>query len=257
MVSDTNRGDEAELLSELAELRELLRRMYKTAERIKEHSAAAEQQLSRELEEERDATRAARFETRELRHRVKNTLAIVQAIANTTLLRELPLNDLRDSLARRIEALAGTYDVLFEENWSSVSLGDVVERSLAPHIEQQARRIRVRGTTVLLAAKPALALGLALNELATNAVKYGALSDGRGHVTICWLVAAQTSVSELRLRWRECKGPQVVEPNRTGFGSFLIRRNLAAAFNGAVELAFPSCGVICTLRAPIGELHRA
>lgn len=158
---------------------------------------------------------------------------MVQAIANATLRSDVAIEDARAAFSSRLEALAHAHDILFESHWDSADL----------------RR------DVRLSSRPALALGLALHELGTNAAKYGALSNDEGYVEIDWILASIPQGPELRLRWLERKGPSVLPPSRIGFGSRLIQKNLAAEFHGVVELEYQPDGFACTIRAPVEELN--
>jgi two-component sensor histidine kinase/PAS domain-containing protein len=177
----------------------------------------------------------------ELNHRVKNTLATVQAIAMQTLRGEDPAH--RDAFLARLFALSGQHDLLTQDNWESASLVSVVRRALRPYEEQQGTRCNIQGPEIRLAPKRALALGMAFHELATNAAKHGALSTGSGEVKVSWTVEPETG--RLKLRWEEAGGPQVEIPKRRGFGTKLIERGLSHELSADVRLHFPPEGVIC------------
>lgn len=190
----------------------------------------------------------------ELNHRVKNTLATVQSIATQSLRR---LDGPEASAARgafeaRLIALARVHDVLTRENWDSAELGTVVADAIAPlHAgEGQRARFVVEGPSLRLPPRLALSIAMALHELGTNAVKYGALSRENGTVTIAWSVD-RLPETVLRLRWAESGGPPVAPPTRTGFGSRLIERSLARELAGDVQLTFAPTGVVCTIAVPI------
>ncbi|HEY9217147.1 MAG TPA: HWE histidine kinase domain-containing protein, partial [Phenylobacterium sp.] len=188
----------------------------------------AESALRAEIGERQRAEAHMRLLVNELNHRVKNTLASVQSIARQTLRRSgnATALELFDS---RLQALAWTHDVLTREHWAGANLGEMVERIVQPHEAEEGRRFETSGPTVRLAPQMALALAMGLHELATNAVKYGALSAPEGRVKIDWSVDVQPDERpELTLRWRELGGPRVEKPTRRGFGSRLIERGLAA-----------------------------
>lgn len=249
------RQREAELIAELTRLRTLLEQAGVDAQHSSNEATATELRHSHQMEAERAETHAARAEADELRHRLKNTLAVVQAIANATFRPGTPFDEALAAFKARLEALVHVHDVLFESNWISANLTSVIKGILGPYIQYGRNRVRARGPDVELAAKPALALALAVHELATNAAKYGALSKDEGFVEIAWTLAPAPRGKELRLRWHERNGPPVVAPSRKGFGSRLIERNLAAEFNGTVELEFRRYGLVCTICAPVEELH--
>jgi two-component sensor histidine kinase len=236
-----------ELIAEINRLRALLRQAGIDAQRSSNETAATERRHARNMEAERAETRAARVDADESRHRLKNTLAVVRAIANATFRPDTPLDEARHAFNARLEALAQAHDMLFESSWTGANLMSVIEGSLGPYIQSSPHRVRARGPDIDLGAKPALALALAFHELATNAAKYGALSNDAGYVEIAWTLVA--------VRWHERNGPTVVPPSRKGFGSRLIEANLAAEFNGSVELEFRPAGLACTICALAQQLH--
>lgn len=240
---------EADLVREINRLRSVLKQAGIDAEQSLKETLASERQHVRDVAEERARTEAARADVDEIRHRLKNTLAVVQAIANATLAPDVPIEDARAAFNSRLEALARAHDILFQSNWARASLRTIIDGILAPYAGRGRNRIRAKGPEVTLGAKPALAFGLALHELGTNAAKYGALSNDEGYIEIAWTLAPHPQDHEFRLRWRERKGPPVLPPKRTGFGSRLIQRNLAAEFGGEVELTYHPDGVECTICA--------
>ncbi|MCJ2035212.1 sensor histidine kinase [Methylobacterium sp. J-068] len=204
-----------------------------------------------------DAKRAAEHQQlliHELNHRVKNTLATVQSIAGQSLRR---LDGPEASAARgafeaRLLALARVHNVLTRESWDGAELGNVVADAIAPldTVDGQHSRFRVSGPALRLSPRLALSIAMALHELGTNAVKYGALSREGGTVTITWTVDRKPE-TRLMLRWSEDGGPPVTPPTRTGFGSRLIERSLARELDGEVQLLFAVAGVVCTIEAPV------
>lgn len=204
-----------------------------------------------------DAKRAAEHQQlliHELNHRVKNTLATVQSIAGQSLRRlEGPeATAARAAFEARLLALARVHNVLTRESWDGAELGNVVADAIAPldATEGQRSRFVVSGPALRLPPRLALSIAMALHELGTNAVKYGALSQEGGTVTIAWSVERQAEI-RLILRWSEDGGPPVVAPTRTGFGSRLIERSLARELDGEVQLLFAATGVVCTIEAPV------
>jgi two-component system CheB/CheR fusion protein len=245
---------EADLIREIKHLRSLLRQAGLDAERTSQEIAAIEQQHVHDVAAERAETRAVRAVGDELRHRLKNTIAVVQAIAHATLRSDVPIEDARAAFNSRLEALAHAHDILFESHWRSANLHIVIGGILAPYAGRGRSRIRARGPDVNLGAKPALAFGLGLHELGTNAAKYGALSNDNGYIEIAWTLTPISQGQELRLRWHERDGPLVSPPSRTGFGSRLIQGIVAAEFDGKVELDFRPDGLVCTICAPAERL---
>lgn len=194
----------------------------------------------------------------ELNHRVKNTLATVQSIAGQSLrrLEGEEAASARAAFEARLLALARVHDVLTRESWEGAELATVVADAIAPldadgpNGDPQSSRFHVIGPPLRLAPRFALSIAMALHELGTNAVKYGALSREGGRVEIAWSVARVPDL-RLLLRWSESGGPPVVQPTRTGFGSRLIERSLARDLAGDVKLHFATDGVICTIEAPV------
>ena len=188
----------------------------------------------------------------ELNHRVKNTLATVQSIAAQTLRNASTMDEARWSMEARLFALSRAHDVLTRENWEGAGLSVIVREALAPYRYDRERRLHVTGEDVRLSPRMALALAMALQELATNAVKYGALSNVAGEVRIGWAIRQENGRPHLHLRWSESGGPPVEVPARRGFSTRLIERSLAQDLNGQVRIEFAPTGVVCTVDAPLG-----
>ncbi|MET7243515.1 PAS domain S-box protein [Methylobacterium sp. EM32] len=192
---------------------------------------------------------------RELSHRLKNTLAMVQAIAVQTLRNATDPAAAREALVARLVALGKAHDILLTGEGESASLRAVLASALAIHDDGRPGRFRLSGPPVPCGAPAALSLALMTHELATNAVKYGALRTPEGYVTLDWTVDS-TNAPVLALRWQEHGGPPVTPPTAKGFGSRLIERGLAGTVDGEVATHYPPEGVVCTLTAPLAELRR-
>ncbi|WP_241667261.1 PAS domain-containing protein [Muricoccus nepalensis] len=192
-----------------------------------------------------------RLMVHELNHRVKNTLATVQSIAVQSLRAVDPV--VRRGLDARILALAAAHDVLTRDGWTGADLDEVVAGVLAPHGGQGDPRFRVSGAPLRLAPRVAVAISMALHELITNALKYGALSVPAGHVEIRWEVSHGPAARFL-LTWTERGGPPVVSPARQGFGTRLIKRSLAHDLGGTTRIDFDLEGVTCKLEAPLAGI---
>lgn len=191
----------------------------------------------------------------ELNHRVKNTLATVQAIANQTLHDGTSMKEARSALTDRLIALSKAHDVLTEEGWAAADLTDIVRSAVDTFAASDAARFQVRGPSVRLSPRSALLFAMTLNELCTNAMKYGALSAPGGQIGIFWRVEASSSGNaELRMQWSESGGPPVKPPARKGFGSRLIETALVAEFESAVALDYASSGVTCSIRVPLAAI---
>ncbi len=199
-----------------------------------------------------------RFLLDELNHRTQNTLATVQAIAAQTL-RGVVNQAALDAFQGRILALSEAHSLLGNEKWLAVSLRDVINRILQPFgvNDLEGKRFSITGEDVRLAPKVALTLAMVFHELATNAVKYGALSDGAGKVEISWRLEPAPDGDRMRLLWRERGGPPVAPPRRKGFGSRLIEGGLAQELNGDVHLDYRPAGLVCRIVAPIPPLASA
>lgn len=194
------------------------------------------------------AERHQRLLINELNHRVKNTLAIVQAIAWQSFRSGGMSKTARESFEGRLAALAAAHDVITRRNWEAGSIDRIVCGALTPH-DPGDGRVRTEGPTFDLEPKTAVALALAVHELATNAVKHGALSTSCGQVDVRWA----NEDGRLRLTWRETGGPPITQPVARGFGARLLERGLAEELGGAVRLAFPPEGVVCEVEAPLAS----
>lgn len=202
-----------------------------------------------DIHERKVAEEHQRLLINELNHRVKNTLASVQAIAFQTLRGDIPLAEARASFEARLMALSAAHNLLTEENWGGASLERVVGDA-TEHLAGGSARFDVDGAPLRLAPRAALALAMALHELGTNAAKYGALSVDGGRVSIAWT----TEGGRLRLEWRESGGPPVEIPKRRGFGSRLIERGLEADLGGAAALHFDPGGLRCSIEASLAAI---
>jgi two-component sensor histidine kinase len=186
----------------------------------------------------------------ELNHRVKNTLATVQSLAMQTMRNTERTIDAQALFESRLMALSRTNDVLTVESWEGARLRQVAKRALEPFASKDAR-VSIEGPDVWLTPKQALALSMALHELATNAMKYGALSNEAGTVVVNWVVAPLDMLGELVLTWTERDGPPVSQPTRKGFGTRLIQRNLAHDLGGEATIEYRPNGVVSVIRSPI------
>lgn len=190
----------------------------------------------------------------ELQHRIKNTLAMVGAIANQTM-RGDNVTVAREAFAARLMTLSQAHDILLRTSWTHAPIREVLNGALAPHRSSQSR-IRASGPDLELQPKQALALAVAVHELATNAAKYGALS-GNGRVEIVWSTGIIDEVPSFRFTWTESGGPPVSKPASTGFGSRLIERMLSNDFAGKVDISYRPDGVACELIAPLSALNHS
>jgi two-component sensor histidine kinase len=203
----------------------------------------------------RMATTIARAETlhdlliEELNHRVKNTLAILQAIAVQTF--RTASRAEREKFEGRLRALAEAHDLLSSEKWQGSGLQDVLDRVLQPYSLNNPDRIKMTGPKVPLAPRLAVVLSMIVHEIATNAAKYGALSNDTGVVTLDWEILTEAGAPKLRLTWTETGGPPVVAPVQRGFGSRMIERSARDQLGGEATVDFLPRGVVYTVTSAL------
>ncbi|WP_112383011.1 MULTISPECIES: HWE histidine kinase domain-containing protein [Sphingomonas] len=188
---------------------------------------------------------------RELTHRVKNTLATVGAVVSQTLRDAPSLAEARRSVAGRIASLGAAHELLIQDEIEGATIGDIVARVLAPFIDRDGHRFSAEGPAIRLAPDITLALSMALYELATNAIKYGALSVPQGQVVIRWALCGVGADRYFTFCWIEHDGPAVVPPARTGFGSRMIARVLGPHVRGVPAIAYRPEGVRLEIEAPV------
>jgi PAS domain S-box-containing protein len=198
-----------------------------------------------EITERKEAENQLRLLLRELTHRSKNLLAVIQAIARQTAARTKTIDDFLDRFGARLVAIGCSQDLLVADNWHGASLRTLVEQQL--NIDRSGSQIVIDGEDVMLKPEAVQNLGLALHELATNAQKYGALSSGRGSVRVHWQFCES---DQLKLTWEERGGPPVSTPERSGFGRAMIESVVGKALEGEVKLSFPAKGVRCVIMIP-------
>lgn len=206
--------------------------------------------IARDITDRKQGEQRQHLLVGEVKHRIKNLLATVQAIARQTL-KGAPAEE-REAFIARLMALANAQDLLTLERWNRAAVRDVVDRALRPFEAKLNARFLTKGSEdVWVDAQRASLLTMALHELATNAVKYGALSNGYGVVSLAWEVVGEEDAQSVRLTWRELGGPLVVPPERKGFGSFLIERALQGSGGGGAKLDFNPNGLICSLEVAL------
>ncbi|HEX8570984.1 MAG TPA: PAS domain-containing protein [Caulobacteraceae bacterium] len=206
--------------------------------------------LQIDVTDQRQAEQRRRLLTDELNHRVKNTLAIVQALSVQTFREDTSSAEARARFESRLGALSTAHDLLTEENWEGASLQQVVQSALSgPFAPERADRLVIEGPDHRLTPKTAVSLAMALHELGANASKHGAWSGPEGRVRVGWTLAFVPDGRRIELRWEESGGPEVRPPSRRGFGSRLVGRGLAAELGGEVALDYAPAGVVCTISA--------
>lgn len=210
-----------------------------------------------DVTERRSAEERQTLLIRELHHRVKNTLATVQAIVGSTARTASSIESFYEAFVGRIMSLAHTHSVLTEDTWQTASLRTLLVNELKPYADGALdgagddARIRLEGPPVDLASEVAVPIGMAIHELTTNAAKYGALSTPDGRVTITWSLVPDGPAGTLRFDWVESGGPSVREPTRQGFGSRLLQRVLTAQVRAEVAMDYPPDGFRLRMLAPL------
>lgn len=203
--------------------------------------------IAHDISERKNAERLRQLLIGELQHRVKNILAMVQAIARQTF--GSSEESAAQAFSARLLALSKAHDLVTRETWEGAYLSAVVNEVVAPY---PAERFEIEGPPLVLSPRSVLAISLALHELTTNAAKYGALSVPSGRVSIRWANRLD-EVQCCELRWEETGGPAVKPPTRRGFGTRLIETALSAELHGHVEIVYRPEGVVCEVRAPMGS----
>ncbi len=215
-----------------------------------EGALLAASSIARDITDRRLAEQHRETLVNELNHRVKNSLAVVQAIASQTLRGSLSLADARTAFGARLAAFSRAHDLIVSSDWSGTDLTSVVQAIIGPH-DGETSRFSVNGPFVPLLPQAAVTFSLAMHELCTNAAKYGALSVPEGHVSIVWSLTGPAEGGRFIWTWSESGGPPVVVPAHRGFGSSLIERVLPMELNGVVSVTYAASGLVCVLEAPM------
>jgi two-component sensor histidine kinase len=193
---------------------------------------------------------------RELHHRVKNTLATVQALVSATARSTTTVQEFHQAFSARIVSLANTHTLLTEDHWQTASLREMLNNELGPY-DENGRRVILKGPDVELASELAVPTGMALHELTTNALKHGALSVPEGWIEIAWDVEPDAEARKLSFEWIERGGPPVSPPTRRGFGSTLLQRVLTAQAQAEIAMEFEREGLRFRMVAPLVEKRPA
>nr|WP_306269465.1 HWE histidine kinase domain-containing protein [Pararhizobium sp. IMCC3301] len=189
----------------------------------------------------------------ELNHRVRNTLTVIQSIAKLSFPDGASIAEGRKAFTGRINALASAHTILTDHDWGGASLSEVAQVSLSPYCDIDNTLFATRGPQVWLPARYAVSLTLALNELATNAIRHGALSHPEGRVDLEWSAEGSEKGDRVDLIWTETGGPQVIASDRQGFGSILLQRVLPSELDGSVDMSFKPSGLTCTISFRLPE----
>lgn len=209
-----------------------------------------------EITERKENESRIRLLMRELTHRSKNLLAVIQAIMRQTASNSRSIEDFQLRFSDRLHALAGSHDLLVLEDWSGASMRELIRSQLGHYSDLVGSQIELAGSPMQIRPDAAQHIGMALHELATNAAKYGALSVPEGRVRITWTrpSADAEDGANCTLRWQESRGPIVLTPTRSGFGRVVIERTVARALNGQVDVSYPETGVVWRLSFPTDVL---
>jgi two-component sensor histidine kinase len=208
--------------------------------------------LALDITERKHAEEHQRVLMAELDHRVKNILACVAAVAKNTLERSRPPKELVQALDQRIQSMADAHTMLSQSHWRGVSLADLVRRQLAPYATET--NIVIDGPDITLTAAPTQALAMVLQELVTNAVKYGSLSTPYGKVSVNWDYRDSANGGPRAvIAWRETGGPTTTAPSHFGYGTHLIRELIPHELGGIVNLVFAPEGLRCDIEIPLGQ----
>lgn len=208
---------------------------------------------ARDITERKRAEDRQRLLINELNHRVKNTLAIVQALAQQSFRGLAPPEEERSAFNARLSALAAAHSLLTRQTWEQVDLAQVVETTVHAACGTDAHRHRNDGPQVMLPPQTAVSLAMVIHELCTNAIKHGALSTDAGTILTQWAVHQGEDGPRLHFDWTERGGPPVEPPTRRGFGTRLIKRGLATELAAQVDMDFQREGLVCSLDAPLPQ----
>jgi PAS domain S-box-containing protein len=207
-----------------------------------------------DVTERKEGEAHLRLLLRELTHRSKNLLAVIQAMARQTAHHAGSIESFLVQFAARLQALASSHDLLVRESWYGASLGELIRSQLGGYLEGPADRVSIDGPSIALKPEAAQNLGLALHELAVNAAKFGALSVPAGRVSITWSQREDAGDGSVELDWQEQLGPKVKIRRRKGFGSMVIERNLARALDAEVNMDFDPSGLHCHIVIPASQI---
>jgi PAS domain S-box-containing protein len=208
-----------------------------------------------DVTERKAAEDHAQFLMHELSHRSKNLLAVIQSISRRTARTTTTMEEFESRFGRRLQGLAASHDVLVRNSWQGAPLADLMRQQLMPFMDIQSSRVELTGPDIVVTAEATQAIGLAIHELATNAIKYGALSVPAGKVKISWAFDSESLASrELLLKWVEQGGPRVVPPSRNGFGHLVIGEMIERSLNAKVALEFVPHGLEWSISIPATNL---
>ncbi|MBZ9654408.1 HWE histidine kinase domain-containing protein [Phyllobacterium lublinensis] len=204
-----------------------------------------------DITETKKAAEKTRLLLRELNHRVKNTLAMLQSLARQTLNRTSDPAEFMEAFSGRLRAISEAHTLLSDREWSGIGLIDLITKQVEPYAVFDPRQVELAGEDMVLPPDHALGLGIALHELATNAAKHGALSVASGHVRVSWQLEQGLDESRVVIHWIETGGPRVSPPEVRGLGERLIERSLDKVLSSSVRLSYPRTGVEALISMPL------
>jgi two-component sensor histidine kinase len=207
-----------------------------------------------DVTERKEGEAHLRLLLRELTHRSKNLLAVIQAMARQTARHAGSVDSFLTQFGARLQALAASHDLLVRESWYGASLGELIRSQLGGYLDASVKQVSIEGPSIALKPEAAQNLGLALHELAVNAARFGALSVPDGRVSITWSQRDHVDDNSVELHWQERLGPKVKIRRRKGFGSMVIERNLARALDAEVSLEFDPGGLRCHIVIPASQI---
>ncbi len=204
-----------------------------------------------DVTEQQASVQRTRLLLKELNHRVKNTLAMLQSLARQTLRQTSDPAEFMTAFAGRLQAISEAHGLLSDYEWGTIRLAELISKQLKPYVSDYAEQVEIHKDEVLLGPDQAVGLGLVLHELATNAVKYGSLSVPKGKIVLTARGVVEEGGAVLHLTWTEVGGPPVREPRRRGFGSLLIERSLDKIIGSSVKVEYMPAGVTALIRLPL------
>jgi PAS domain S-box-containing protein len=206
--------------------------------------------IARDISEKKQAQTRQELLTREIQHRTKNLFAVVLAVVSRSFAGKYTVKDAEAAVVSRLRSLGQTHVMLIDKEWQGADLAEIVRSEMSPY----AGRVKVEGPNLMLTAKAAQNFALALHELATNAAKYGALSNTTGQVHITWSKHASNNPNQFSFRWQEQGGPPVWAPTQKGFGSAVLEQIMADHFDLPPQIQFPMAGVVYELNGSLDTL---
>lgn len=226
--------------------------MYGPGGRLTGYSA-----IVRDISERKEQEEHLRLVMRELSHRSKNLLAVIQAMARQTARSSSDLEEFEKNYSQRLQALSASQDLVVNQNWHGAPLAELLRSILMPFADGVDERIDLDGPSLNVTPTAAQNLALSIHELATNASKYGALSVPAGRVKLTWsILRGDKGEDRVRISWVETGGPPVKAPRRQGFGHIVIKKMIAQALDADVDLAFAPEGVTWTMQMPTSFIAR-